>query len=84
MPARTATASCSRPRQIVVDEVTGLERRVRAFTELGNEPPVCPKRIDVNQLLEERIAFLRSAHPEVHYDMRLAAAISRRPSPTKT
>lgn len=58
--------------QIVVDEVTGLERRVRAFTELGSEPPVCPKRIDVNQLLEERIAFLRSAHPEVRYDVSLA------------
>ena len=58
--------------QIVVDEVTGLERRVRAFTELGSEPPVSPKRIDVNQLLEERIAFLKSAHPEVRYDVRLA------------
>jgi nitrogen fixation/metabolism regulation signal transduction histidine kinase len=58
--------------QIVVDEVTGLERRVRAFTELGSEPPVCPKRIDVNQLLEERIAFLQSSHPEVHYNLRLA------------
>ncbi len=58
--------------QIVVDEVIGLERRVRAFTELGSEPPVCPKRIDVNQLLEERIAFLKSSHPEVSYDMHLA------------
>src|SRR5579872_6523173 len=57
--------------QIVVDEVIGLERRVRAFTELGKEPPVCPKPIDVNLLLEERIAFLKSAHPEVNYDVRL-------------
>ena len=58
--------------QIVVDEVIGLERRVRAITELGSEPPVCPKPIDVNQLLEERIAFLRAAHPQVSYQVRLA------------
>lgn len=59
--------------QIVVDEVTGLERRVRAFNELGAEPPVCPRAIDVNQLLAERIAFLKTAHPEVRYDVQLAA-----------
>lgn len=58
--------------QIVVDEVTGLERRVRAVTEFGSEPAVCPKPLDVNQLLEERIAFLRAAHPDVHYDVSLA------------
>jgi nitrogen fixation/metabolism regulation signal transduction histidine kinase len=58
--------------QIVVDEVTSLERRVRAFTELGNEPPVCPRAIDINQLLEERIALLKTAHPEVDYSLRLA------------
>ena len=58
--------------QIVVEEVTGLERRVRAFSELGAEPPVCPKPIDINQLLEERIAFLKSAHPGVNYSVRLA------------
>lgn len=58
--------------QIVVEEVTGLERRVRAFSELGAEPPVRPRSIDVNQLLEERIAFLKAAHPGVHYNVRLA------------
>jgi two-component system nitrogen regulation sensor histidine kinase NtrY len=58
--------------QIVIEEVTGLERRVRAFSELGAEPPVCPRPIDINQLLEERIAFLRSAHPGVNYNVRLA------------
>jgi two-component system, NtrC family, nitrogen regulation sensor histidine kinase NtrY len=58
--------------QIVVDEVTGLERRVRAFSELATEPPVRPKPIDVNQLLEERIAFLKAAHPGVNYNVRLA------------
>ncbi len=31
-----------------------------------------PAEIDVNALVEERIAFLKAAHPEVNYDMRLA------------
>jgi len=57
--------------QIVVDEVTGLERRVRAFSEFSSEPEVIPKSLDINALLEERMAFLRSAHPEVVYSMRL-------------
>jgi two-component system nitrogen regulation sensor histidine kinase NtrY len=58
--------------QIVVDEVTSLERRVRAFSEFSSEPPVSPKSLDINALLEERIAFLRSAHPEVVYSTRLS------------
>jgi two-component system nitrogen regulation sensor histidine kinase NtrY len=58
--------------QIVVDEVMSLERRVRAFSEFSSEPPVSPKSLDINSLLEERIAFLRSAHPEVVYSTRLA------------
>ena len=58
--------------QIVVDEVLSLERRVRAFSEFSSEPPVSPKPIDVNSLLEERIAFLKTAHPDVHYNTRLA------------
>src|SRR5262249_20323046 len=58
--------------QIVVDEVLSLERRVRAFSEFAGEPPIAPKQIDVNALLEERIALLRAAHPEVVYSTRLA------------
>jgi nitrogen fixation/metabolism regulation signal transduction histidine kinase len=58
--------------QIVVDEVTSLERRVRAFSEFASEPPITPKSLDVNTLLEERIALLKAAHPEVVYDTRLA------------
>jgi two-component system, NtrC family, nitrogen regulation sensor histidine kinase NtrY len=56
---------------IVVDEVESLERRVRAFSEFSSEPEVCPIAINVNSLVEERIAFLRSAHPEVEYAVRL-------------
>lgn len=58
--------------QIVVDEIVGLERRVRAFSDFASEPPISPRPIDINVLLEERIAFLRTAHPEVVYSTRLA------------
>ena len=58
--------------QIVVEEVMALERRVRAFTELASEPPVNLTNLDLNALLEERIAFLRAAHPEVHYETRFS------------
>jgi nitrogen fixation/metabolism regulation signal transduction histidine kinase len=58
--------------QIVVDEVMSLERRVRAFSEFASEPAIEPRNIDINSLLEERIAFLKAAHPEVIYNTRLA------------
>jgi two-component system, NtrC family, nitrogen regulation sensor histidine kinase NtrY len=58
--------------QIVVDEVQSLERRVRAFSEFSAEPPVSPRPLDINSLLEERIAFLRTAHPDIVYSTRLA------------
>jgi nitrogen fixation/metabolism regulation signal transduction histidine kinase len=59
--------------QIVADEVNTLEKRVRAFSEFAAEPPVMPCELDVNSLVEERIAFLRSSHPEVRYTVRLQA-----------
>jgi nitrogen fixation/metabolism regulation signal transduction histidine kinase len=58
--------------QIVVDEIETLERRIRAFSQFATEPPVQPGEVDVNGLLQERIAFLKTAHPEVAYDCRLA------------
>lgn len=58
--------------QIVAEEVNTLERRVRAFSQFAAEPPVLPTEIDVNALVEERIQFLRAAHPEVLYEMNLA------------
>ena len=58
--------------QIVADEVQTLEKRVRAFSQFAAEPPVMPREIDVNALVEERISFLKSAHPEVIYNLRLA------------
>ncbi len=59
--------------RIVVDEVESLERRVRAFSEFSSEPPVRPADIDVNQVVEERVALLAPAHPDVRYETRLAA-----------
>jgi two-component system nitrogen regulation sensor histidine kinase NtrY len=58
--------------QIVADEVNTLERRVRAFSEFASEPPVTPREIDVNALVEERIALLKAAHPGVVYEVSLA------------
>ena len=58
--------------QIVVEEVESLERRVRAFSEFSAEPPVRLSPLDVNAVVEERIQFLRSSHPEVSYAVRLA------------
>jgi nitrogen fixation/metabolism regulation signal transduction histidine kinase len=59
--------------QIVVDEIEGLERRVRAFSQFAAEPPLAPRSLDVNAVLEDRIGFLKSGHPEVSYQARLAA-----------
>jgi two-component system, NtrC family, nitrogen regulation sensor histidine kinase NtrY len=58
--------------QIVVDEVQTLEKRVRAFSQFAAEPPVEPREIDVNAMVTERVSFLKSAHPEVIYNMTLA------------
>ena len=62
----------SQAADIVIDEVDSLERRVRAFSEFAAEPPVHPEPLDLNSVVEERTAFLRSGHPEVDYDLRLA------------
>jgi len=59
--------------QIVIEEVESLERRVRAFSQFAAEPPVLPEPLDLNALIEERVAFLRNGHPEVAYDLRLDA-----------
>jgi len=57
--------------KIVVEEIETLERRIRAFSQFASEPPVELASVDVNSLLQERIAFLKAAHPEVAYDFRL-------------
>jgi two-component system, NtrC family, nitrogen regulation sensor histidine kinase NtrY len=54
---------------IVVDEVTSLERRVRAFSEFAAEPAAHPGRLDLNAIVRERVQFLRAAHPGVAYQV---------------
>jgi nitrogen fixation/metabolism regulation signal transduction histidine kinase len=63
--------------QIVVDEIETLERRIRAFSQFAAEPPVTVMPVDVNSLLQERIAFLKTAHPEVAYECRLGEDVPR-------
>lgn len=71
------SAFMSQAAQIVVEEIEALERRIRAFSQFAAEPPVRPSEVNVNQLLEERIAFLKTAHPELAYDCRLADSAPR-------
>jgi two-component system, NtrC family, nitrogen regulation sensor histidine kinase NtrY len=73
----TDAAFLEQAAQIVADEVNTLERRVRAFSEFASEPPVVPAEIDVNAMLEERVCFLKPAHPEVVYELRLAPELPR-------
>ena len=63
--------------QVVVDEVSILERRLRAFSDFAMEPATNPAALDLNELLDERIQFLRVAHPDVNYQTRLADALPR-------
>lgn len=61
--------------QIVVDEIEGLERRIRAFSQFAAEPPVRTAPLDLNALLEDRVSFLRTGHPEVSYQLRAAPGL---------
>ena len=57
--------------QIVVSEIESLERRVRAFSEFASEPEVYPEVLDINAVVNERVALLRPVHPDVTYHLRL-------------
>lgn len=63
--------------QVVVDEVSSLERRLRAFSDFAMEPPIHPAALDINGLLEERIQFLRVAHPDIAYLTRFSGSLPR-------
>lgn len=76
MVARSNTAERAFLEQaagIVVDEIESLERRIRAFSEFSSEPPIHPEPLDIHLIVEERVAFLKSAHPEVRYAVEVAA-----------
>src|SRR5262249_36571802 len=61
--------------QIVVSEVESLERRVRAFSEFSSDPPFQPAVLDINAIVQERVTFLKSGHPEIRYDLELEAGL---------
>lgn len=63
--------------QIVVDEIEGLERRIRAFSQFAAEPPVRTAPLDLNALLEDRVQFFKSGHPEVTYTLRTSPELPR-------
>ena len=63
--------------QIVVSEIESLERRVRAFSDFASEPVVHPEILDINNVVNERVALLRPVHPSVTYDLRLAPSRPR-------
>ena len=57
---------------IVVEEVVSLEKRVRAFSQFAAEPPLELRDLDLNAVFEERVSFLKSAHPGLEYDLELS------------
>ncbi len=72
---RSSPAFATQAAEIVIEEVESLERRVRAFSEFAAEPPVRFQPVDVNALVEERVMFLRSGHPEISYESRLSPGL---------
>lgn len=60
--------------QIVIEEIESLERRVRAFSQFSAEPPVRPTELDLNAIVEDRVSFLKTGHPEINYALRLEPA----------
>lgn len=57
--------------QIVNEEIQTLERRVLAFNDLAAEAPLLLQDTDVHRAIEERVSFLRNAHPQIHYRLHL-------------
>ncbi len=54
---------------------------MRAFSEFASEPEVHPENIDVNAVVNERVALLRPVHPQVAYDLRLDGERPRATAP---
>jgi two-component system nitrogen regulation sensor histidine kinase NtrY len=62
--------------KIVIEEVESLERRVRAFSEFAAEPSVNARPLDLNAVVEERVQFLKVAHPDIQYQIELTDDLS--------
>ena len=61
--------------RLVVSEVESLERRVRAFSEFSSEPEVRLTTLDLNAVIQERVALLKPAHASVQYKTDVAVAL---------
>jgi nitrogen fixation/metabolism regulation signal transduction histidine kinase len=55
--------------RIVVGEIEGLERRLRAFSDFAAEPEVRIEALDARSLIEERITLLAPQYPEVRFEV---------------
>lgn len=53
--------------EIIVEEVSSLERRVRAFSELAAEPPVAMELVDLARMIHERMTLLQPAYGAVRW-----------------
>jgi signal transduction histidine kinase len=71
LAARSSGGFEQQAAQIIVDEVNSLERRVRAFSDFAAEPPIALQPVDPAALLQERVSFLRAAHPGITYRLQL-------------
>jgi two-component system, NtrC family, nitrogen regulation sensor histidine kinase NtrY len=67
----------SQAAQIVVNEIESLERRVRAFSEFSAEPAVKLSAFGINEVLEERISFLKPGHPGIDYRVEAERSLPR-------
>jgi len=55
--------------RIIIEEIGVLQRRIRAFSDLATDPPVYRVEVDLNAAVDERVAFLRQARPEVVFQV---------------
>ena len=62
----------SKPRRSSPTKCRRWKNESAPSPQFAAEPPVEPREIDVNALVEERVSFLKSAHPDVIYNMTLA------------
>jgi nitrogen fixation/metabolism regulation signal transduction histidine kinase len=60
--------------QVVAEEIDTLQRRVRAFSEFSTEPVPKPCIININAMIQERMEFLKVAHPSVEYRIEFSEA----------
>ena len=61
------------PIRLIMDEVATLERQARSFGGFAAGPTEHRQPLELNTLLEERVAFLQPGQPATTYDLALSA-----------